>query len=100
MKTSLLQESRRDHKQSRRDHKPGKTPKIKKAKDLIIRNKAKSEKTPKKTRTRSNRVLNKDGEAQVFLFIYLDHQRVQFPTGIFLKPNHRDKNKSLVRRPS
>ena len=42
--------------------------------------------------------LNKDGLAQVKLFVYLNDERIRFNTGVLIKPNEWDKDKSLVRR--
>jgi integrase len=42
--------------------------------------------------------LNKEGTNQVFLFVHLSGKRVQFQTGVFIKPNQWDNDKGLVKR--
>ena len=42
--------------------------------------------------------LNKEGTNQVFLFVHLAGKRVQFQTGVFIKPNQWDNEKGLVKR--
>ncbi len=41
---------------------------------------------------------NKDGTSQVYLYVFINRERLRFQTGIFLKPNEWDEAKLLVKR--